>query len=74
MSDISNEELLPCPFCGNLPRFIRFSYQSAPEVYLYSIHCCTVTMSNFNTEKYAIESWNRRKVNGGIQRLGLTVK
>lgn len=54
--------LLPCPFCGRLPRFIE-NKANLKEI-LYGL-CCDdehheVCVGYFYTEEEAIEAWNRR--------------
>jgi Lar family restriction alleviation protein len=56
-------ELLPCPFCGALPRIVE-NKMNMREI-LYGVLCCdsehhTASVGYFYSIEAAIEAWNRR--------------
>ena len=52
-----------CPFCGEPPSICE---KRSPRIVEYSVACCNLqcpcmpSTGEFNTEKEAIEAWNRR--------------
>jgi len=52
-------DLLPCPFCGS-PVHIAADDSNIWEVSCYDIECIAYELAWFNTEKDAIEAWNKR--------------
>ena len=61
MSDITKEELLPCPFCGGQAHFVRLDR----SCYKYAIKCntcdCTIGGSAFENNCYNASMWNTRQ-------------
>lgn len=56
-------ELNPCPFCGGE----EISCQDAgknTDVWFVQCESCGATFPHFDSEKEAIEAWNRRVDNG----------
>ena len=56
-------ELKPCPFCGGTPVLIEHKYDLSHILYGYDCygddhHTCGV--GYFETQKEAVEAWNRR--------------
>lgn len=64
-------ELKPCPFCGGKPHISKHSFWNEKTKgftdHTYGIECieCHTKGNQFyETEKEAIEAWNRRADNG----------
>lgn len=62
MENMTNEELLPCPFCGGSV-FMFYNYENKS----YEIECtkcgCHIQQHYARKDK-AIEAWERRAANG----------
>ena len=63
---MEQESLMPCPFCGDVPR-----YALSSNGYLYSVfHRCnapvarTIEITGCRTKGEAIRAWNDRMTNG----------
>ena len=60
-------ELKPCPFCGGVATQL---YSAVSDTYIYGCYtsCCMGNAQNhfyrFETDKEAIEAWNRRAGDG----------
>lgn len=52
-------ELKPCPFCGGLA-YIEPRNRSATKVWWVRCYDCGIETDVYDSEKEAIESWNRR--------------
>jgi Lar family restriction alleviation protein len=61
--------IMPCPFCGNQPKIIEYSYGSLNIVHLNHLYCeCGITLkcmtisdTSDESTKRLIELWNKRR-------------
>lgn len=58
---ISDERLLPCPFCGGEANCSDYYGEDCIFEYLVICLDCGVSTQTFLTEEEAIEAWNTRK-------------
>ena len=62
-------ELKPCPFCGAMPRIVKFHNRFYDRLSIHQVMCfsCCTKPKFFGrgiTEQRAIEAWNRRAGDG----------
>ena len=62
---MADDDLLPCPFCGESVNVGELTDHNCIIKKMYFIACkCGVSTSSFLTESDAKEFWNRRVDNG----------
>ena len=67
-----NKELIPCPFCGEIPIILIYTTFGKPDRYYIKHYCdndtgTKVETVNFKTKKELIAAWNKR-VNTGEEK------
>lgn len=62
VTDNNVGELKPCPFCGNEARIV-YNHDQSCMVQCTNVYICAARQELFDTEKEAVESWNRRADN-----------
>lgn len=58
-SDLTNQELKPCPFCGNPPYSKRWMERAKMAIRIWCDEC-SVSPKVQGTATNAIEAWNYR--------------
>lgn len=60
------EKLKPCPFCGSQKVYvIEHKFHHLSNSYgVRCLHCKTESYQFFDTQKEAVEAWNRRVSDG----------
>ncbi len=57
-----NEELKPCPFCGDIPTLVSDFHEANGNWFCHKIKCeqCYTSGDVYDTEQEAVDKWNFR--------------